>query len=217
VVDLPNVGREADTYLTHIVRNWDRLADTTIFCQGDPFPHSPDFLALLRRVDLYEPVQPLTDRYLEWQGMPPPDARERGRPAAGALGGPYRVARYGLCLRSLEPEGFHDPGARQVLEPFLRRYGLPEGTHVGRHLAHKHGFRAPPPDGGEHFCYAAMFAATRGALRAQPLRAYESLRQEVATCGLPVMASVLERVWLWLVGNLPSGTAPREPVGSGSN
>ncbi|MEM6701627.1 MAG: DUF3431 domain-containing protein [Acidobacteriota bacterium] len=31
---LPNVGREAHTYLTHIVTNWDRLADRTVFFQG---------------------------------------------------------------------------------------------------------------------------------------------------------------------------------------
>ncbi len=36
---LPNVGREFGTYLYHIVRNYDRLAERTLFVQGDPFPH----------------------------------------------------------------------------------------------------------------------------------------------------------------------------------
>ena len=43
-VNLENVGREAGTYIYHIVNSWDWLEDTTIFCQGDPFPHSPNFL-----------------------------------------------------------------------------------------------------------------------------------------------------------------------------
>lgn len=36
---LPNVGREAQTYLHHIVNNYDCLADVTVFLQGNPFGH----------------------------------------------------------------------------------------------------------------------------------------------------------------------------------
>jgi hypothetical protein len=37
---LPNVGREAHTFLTYIVDNYDSLPDFVGFLQGDPFPHS---------------------------------------------------------------------------------------------------------------------------------------------------------------------------------
>lgn len=37
---LPNVGREAHTYLTYIVDNYNSLPDYVGFLQGDPFPHS---------------------------------------------------------------------------------------------------------------------------------------------------------------------------------
>ena len=33
---LPNIGREAHTYLTHIVENYDNLDDVIIFTQGNP-------------------------------------------------------------------------------------------------------------------------------------------------------------------------------------
>ena len=36
---LPNVGRESQTYVHHIVQNFDNLADVTAFVQGDPFDH----------------------------------------------------------------------------------------------------------------------------------------------------------------------------------
>lgn len=39
VTELPNVGREAHTYLSHIVEHYHSVADVTIFLQGDPFPH----------------------------------------------------------------------------------------------------------------------------------------------------------------------------------
>lgn len=35
-VNLPNVGRETHTYLYHIVNNYDRLAEVTVFGQGNP-------------------------------------------------------------------------------------------------------------------------------------------------------------------------------------
>ena len=38
-IPLPNVGREAHTYLTHIVREYDALAQINVFVQGDPFDH----------------------------------------------------------------------------------------------------------------------------------------------------------------------------------
>lgn len=43
-VVLNNVGREAHTYLYHIVKNYDNLKKYIIFTQGDPIAHSPNFL-----------------------------------------------------------------------------------------------------------------------------------------------------------------------------
>ena len=47
-ITLPNIGREAHTYLHHLVSRYESLADYTIFCQGKPFDHAYDFHATLR-------------------------------------------------------------------------------------------------------------------------------------------------------------------------
>jgi hypothetical protein len=47
VIQLPNIGREAHSYLYHIVANYDRLADWTIFSQADPIFHCPNFADIL--------------------------------------------------------------------------------------------------------------------------------------------------------------------------
>jgi hypothetical protein len=39
VIKLPNIGREAETYLNHILRRWDTLAGQTLFLQADV--HNP--------------------------------------------------------------------------------------------------------------------------------------------------------------------------------
>lgn len=48
---LPNIGREAHTYLHHIVNNYNNLAEYTCFLQGDPFnPHSPSLYQYLDHI-----------------------------------------------------------------------------------------------------------------------------------------------------------------------
>jgi hypothetical protein len=44
---LPNVGREFHTYFTHIVDNYDTLADVTFFLQGWPFDRSSGIVPAL--------------------------------------------------------------------------------------------------------------------------------------------------------------------------
>ncbi len=41
-IDLPNIGREAHTYLRHLAERHETLADVTVFVQGRPFDHAPD-------------------------------------------------------------------------------------------------------------------------------------------------------------------------------
>lgn len=44
---LPNVGRESHTHLYHIVKNYDNLADFTLFVQGNPLDHCRNFFKIL--------------------------------------------------------------------------------------------------------------------------------------------------------------------------
>lgn len=48
-VELPNsrLGREAHTYLYHIIHNYHDLSNFTIFLQGEPFYHVPHLLQLI--------------------------------------------------------------------------------------------------------------------------------------------------------------------------
>lgn len=53
---LPNVGREAHTYLHHIVNSYDSMSDCIIFCQANPFDHEPSFLNKINDPELYRLV-----------------------------------------------------------------------------------------------------------------------------------------------------------------
>ncbi|HEX9996151.1 MAG TPA: DUF3431 domain-containing protein [Abditibacterium sp.] len=61
--NLPNVGREAHTYLHHICTRYDDLAPVSVFCQGKPFDHCFDFRKTLREI-----VQTGFDGDFRWLG-----------------------------------------------------------------------------------------------------------------------------------------------------
>lgn len=66
---LPNIGREAHTYLHYIVETYENLPDLVCFTQGNPFDHSPRFLEVLESVcsiqkEIKNP-QPLSHRLVE--------------------------------------------------------------------------------------------------------------------------------------------------------
>jgi len=65
IVRLPNVGREAQTYLFHMVERWESLAPVTVFCQGHPFDHAHDLHAVLRALAQGEG----RDRGFRWLGF----------------------------------------------------------------------------------------------------------------------------------------------------
>lgn len=48
---LLNVGREGNTYLHHIIKNYSNLAPYTIFCQGDPSFHDHHFVEKINTID----------------------------------------------------------------------------------------------------------------------------------------------------------------------
>jgi len=47
-INLPNVGREGNTYLTHIIKNYDNLGEWVFFTQGHPFDHVRNYKEVLK-------------------------------------------------------------------------------------------------------------------------------------------------------------------------
>ena len=71
-LQIANIGREGGTFLYHIIHNYDELAEYTVFTQGDPFPHNPDFIS-----ELHTPMHAFTALSLWWSiNIPPSHVRE---------------------------------------------------------------------------------------------------------------------------------------------
>lgn len=67
IQNINNVGREAQTWVYHIISKWDKIADYTFFVQGSPFHHSEYILDILK-LEFKQPIV-LTNRYMkDWPG-----------------------------------------------------------------------------------------------------------------------------------------------------
>jgi len=49
IMNVYNVGREGETYLSYIINNYDKLPKHIFFCQGNPFVHSASFLNFFKK------------------------------------------------------------------------------------------------------------------------------------------------------------------------
>jgi len=52
VINVPNEGREAETYLRWITENHQNITDAVIFLQGNPFDHCSDLFSKIENLDL---------------------------------------------------------------------------------------------------------------------------------------------------------------------
>jgi hypothetical protein len=165
---LPNVGREAHTYLHHIVERYDDgLADVTVFVQGCIADHGP----LLRGL---EPVA-----FVEVAAA---EAAAHGVSQNFAvqdvpwvyLHRDFRIAQYGgLWIR---------PAPCAFGEWFARTLG---GVEV-------------PEVGAMRVYWSALFAVRRDRVRARPRAFYEGLLRQVEDCNSPEEAHYLERAWYYI-------------------
>jgi hypothetical protein len=179
---LPNRGREAQTYLRHIVDRYDSLPDFTAFAQGGALEHAPDLVARLelrpdRAVSLaprYKPDFPL--------------------PAVTAHDLVERLGGFELRYGDARFYGGHTfPVGR---DPWLRR-------------AWRAAFAGPQPDPW-YYGYGACWLVPRAAIRARPLDYWRYLLAKLeGPAGAarapwdkwrvhPLSAWALEALWLYL-------------------
>ena len=189
IKQLPNKGKEADTYCQYILEHYDSLPPKIVFCQGDPFPHSPDFLELLKGHKNWKGFQSLTSKYVDI--IPPKDVFDKF-----SEDGTYVERMSCFSLGSIR---FHDRGVSHLSDAYLKAYRLPRGTNIMKHHFDAIGL----PDIIEEttevisFNYSAIFAAEAHDILAHDRRIYENMIKRLEHPGW-FEPSISERVWLTL-------------------
>ena len=193
IISLSNVGREADTYLTHIIDNYEKLSNITVFCQGDPFPHSPDFLDLLDYYDQFNSVQCLTDRYLDM--CPTEDIRNQHTDDFICN---KRVCAYPMNTKTFDVLWFNDIGSRDIGTQFRSFFKIDDDANLVDTVLQENGFNLPKAPDVIKFPYGAMFSVEKKFILQHPKEAYINLRKINNESGFNLFPHVMERMWMYM-------------------
>lgn len=132
LVSIPNIGREAETYLRYIVVNYHQLKDITIFLQGNPFDHMVKDADIASFITNRKTGPVLCDTILH-ERIPPYGLRTSVINALAALdqqltdkcvvsiGAQYAIAKKDIQSRSLE---FYESLLLKITNNTIDAWGL---------------------------------------------------------------------------------------------
>jgi hypothetical protein len=201
IIARPNVGRESETYIHHMITRSTDDRDFTVFAQGDPITHSPDFIDLLKNWRKWDDVQALSWQWLAEKNIPPADHLNR------------YLEHFPLHLR-VRPEPFSlmdwialefsDVGAWNMGLVFKTLEGVsPNTTNIAAHVLKKWKLDAQAEEAARHsvgvFSYGAIFAV-RNEYVARLSAETKELIREFSLGPAAANGYILERMWLHIFG-----------------
>lgn len=186
IVTIENMGREAETYARHLSERYDTLTDITVFCQGAPLEHTPDFIELIKNPSFFADVQPLGRAY-RIDEMPPAPHSE-SKKTIHQLGEPFR-------LDTLETIRFPDPGSVRIRLDYLNHHGLSWSQSVVHDMMNRLlGLHLPLSTKIGRFSWGAIFGVSRTKVRKHCRSFYQRLHR--VSRQFNNHAWILERCWL---------------------
>lgn len=184
-VQLENEGREGETYLRHIIDNYDSLAEYTVFTQADPFEHNPLFV---QDVNGLWGGRVFASLGRWWQpDIPPQRVRENGVQPNIHIGN-----RDFVCTH---PELWEDDGWIRIARRVKMRNGI---DFILPWVCERVGVRTP--DTGVPISMCGMFGVHRARIHMYPKEMY--IRMRAFLLEHPDHGYVVERFWatLFLLG-----------------
>jgi hypothetical protein len=194
--ELPNLGRETDTYLNHIVRCYEQdLGDRIVFTQGNPFEQAPDFMEFLKMHEHWDAVyQPISSIWFMEAEVPPREYYEtHGRKLGNAT-----VLEVEFYLDTLAPIGFEDIGLPSVLGGYILDPNCIDGGVVTKGVIQDVVARynipiKPVSENVGTYHYGAIFAVPKSTIQKHEIDLYRRLQGFTAACAYA--GYVMERIW----------------------
>lgn len=205
-IRLENIGREGETYLNHIISNYDNLSEYTVFTQADPFTHSPDFIELLFSKENFQKIQPLTWKWLDFgehkpecwwleslnkDGIPPLSIRSADK-THWIRTLKVHVERLDHNFNCIYPFKYIDGGVFFHLIPDIKKFYNIKETPLDFYW-NLFGFEEDIPL-SIPFSFAAIFGVHRDIIRERPVSFYKKARKILLHC--ESNGYILERLWL---------------------
>jgi hypothetical protein len=203
IVPLENIGREGHTYLYHIIDNYDKLTEKTIFLQGDPFTHNNTILYGIDNYDRMDALQPMGLVYIRERNIPPPDVLEKNTKRT-PYGLHYSVLKITDNCEYHTDNAFKDKGLEDLVVNYKRtyrfndriKYRLPEISIVSNFLnrckLEKKRLTVYP------MTFCALFSVSKDIIQRNSIEAYFNISSELTDKHMQGGENgyVLERLWL---------------------
>jgi len=202
-INLENKGREGDTYLHHMITNYDRLASQTIFIQGEIHDHNRTILYAFDNFQKHTQFQALG---LSWrtEGDVPPRSLVEKHKTVTDYGLHYLVIKINSNLDYEDPYYFYDPGLIQVKNSYISCEHLQPGeTIVNDFLKRVDYFRNIPIQQVDNIDYtwSALFSVSKTNIQKNKKDIYERIKAELTRIFTDGGSAgyVLEKLWMFLL------------------
>ena len=196
VIEKENIGREGETFLSHIINNWYNLSENIWFCQGDPFEHSPDFIGLIDSHDEYKlyPYWPMSFKYTDKDNVPPKELLDMNNKDYIHN---FRSANY--FIQNMQVVGhcsFIDLPLYGAIEDFREKYGAYD---IFGYLSQRLGLAKPGPI--TDFAYGACLFTKGSCIRRNNISVYKELYRFLLESHKQAsfQGYVVERYWPYLL------------------
>nr|AIA14301.1 Unknown Function [uncultured bacterium] len=201
IVARPNVGRESETYIHHMMTRATDDRNFTVFSQGDPMTHSPDFIDLLKNWRKWDDVQALSWQWLTARNIPPAASLARYEEYFPLH---LRVRPEPFSLMDWVALEFVDAGAWNMGLVFKTLEGISPNTgNIAAHALRKWKLDALADQAEKHsvgvFSYGAIFAVRNEGVARLPAESKE-LIYEFSVGAAAANGYILERMWLHIFG-----------------
>lgn len=201
VFDRPNVGRESETYMFHMISRATDDRYFTVFSQGDPSTHSPDFIEILRNWRKWDDVQSLSWQWREDKNIPPRELLNRYREN---FPNHLRIRPEIFSLINWSAADFMDIGAANMGLVYKTVEGVPtETTNIAAHVLNKWKLHEQAEKASKHslgvFSYGAIFAV-RNELIARLPKESKELIYDFTMSHIAAYGYIMERMWLHIFG-----------------
>lgn len=200
ILHVSNIGRESETYLRHIIKNYDTLADYTMFLQGDPFAHTNNFKHVLQNIKKFIKMYseyhmiPFTNGWLAEKNIPPAAVYQNQKICL-----PMNLEEIFIDIqstRTLQPLHYYDEGIQFFYKEYMKINNLPIGTNIMNHFFSQTGIHDLLPEKAETFYmfFAALFMVKKEQIRRHDLVVYH--RMWHLCCTNISYVYIIERAWL---------------------
>jgi len=194
VIKLKNVGREGDTYLYHIINNYDNFSDRVTFLQGETLAHNDTLLFGLDNYEKMSDFQPLGLIWLDYKQIPPKNILSKYKTSTD-YGLEYLVIKINNNLDYIDDYYFFDIGLIHVKNGYFKDY-VCEGNIIG-HFLQRCKIDIKKPIEIINYSWSALFSLKKERLKRYKPDMYKRIKDQLVFTHTQAGSDgyVLEKLW----------------------